>query len=191
MENRKVLSLSIPRFLCSPILLLGRTHKARPIVHCPQIYHLASGHVVQSVYVASIKDIWQITCEIWDGPRRSRWKFSRKLDATSRFESFFSLSHKRQRSAGNIAHPYTYTGAPVFDRHQTFCESAARWTGWQTYVSAETGWKDKPSPKWKPLCVDLTRVQLSGRSTEKCSHRSIPISFVHRFYLSLGPRKQG
>ena len=44
-------------------------------------------------------------------------------------ESFFSPFLERQRSAGEVAHRCTYTGASVFHRRQTFCESAARLDG--------------------------------------------------------------
>ena len=72
------------------------------------------------------RDIWQISCEIWRLARQEFWK---KLDAASRFKSFFSLSLERQRSAGEKAHRCTYTGASVFDRRQKFCEPAARLDG--------------------------------------------------------------
>ena len=39
-------------------------------------------------------------------------------------ESFFSLPPECQESAGKMVHPCTYTCAFVFDRRQTFCESA-------------------------------------------------------------------
>ena len=55
--------------------------------------------------------------------------FWKKLDTASWFESFFSLLLKCERSTGEITHPCTYTGASVFDRHQMFCESAARLDG--------------------------------------------------------------
>ena len=58
-----------------------------------------------------------------------RAESSEKLDATSRFESFFSLSLERKRSAGEVAHRCTYTGSSVFDRRQKFHESAARLEG--------------------------------------------------------------
>ena len=126
--NRKV-TTSILRFLsnCPPTLLLGRPTQSLSIV-----LHLAWGTLCEELTRLRSKiswDIWQISCEIGDFRRRWRRKFWKKLDAASRFGSFFSLSLECQRSAGKTARRYTYTGASVFDRRQKFCESAARLDG--------------------------------------------------------------
>ena len=74
-------------------------------------------------------DIWQISCEIGDCRRRSRRKLWKKLDAASRFESFFFLSLERERSEGDTVHRCRHMGASVFDRRQKFCDSATRLDG--------------------------------------------------------------
>ena len=79
--------------------------------------------------ISNCWDIWQISCEIGDSRRRSRRKRWKKLDAVSRFESFFSLSLERQRSAGKVAHRCTHTGSSVFDRRQKYCLSVAHLDG--------------------------------------------------------------
>ena len=75
--------------------------------------------------------------EIWDRPaERSEFK---KLDAAGRFESFFSLSLERERSAGEMARRCRYAAPSVLDRHQKFCESAARLGGYVEFKWRSNG----------------------------------------------------
>ena len=90
---------------------------------------LFTWHASRSVDVASIKDRSGYYNRSVRDLRSTGRKFCKKLDAASWFESFFSLSLERQRSAGEMAQRWTYTGASVFDRCQKFCESAARLDG--------------------------------------------------------------
>ena len=71
--------------------------------------------------------------------RSTGGKIRKKLDAAGRFESFFSLSLERERSAGEMAHRCTHTGASVFDRRQKFCDSASRLAGLAKLSSRSNG----------------------------------------------------
>ena len=127
--NRKVTS-SILRFLCPPTLPLGQLKQSLSIV--PRSITLHAGMSCEEFTWLRSKiswNIWQISCEIGDSRRRWCRKLWKKIDAASRFESFFSLSLEHQLSAGKMALPYTYTGASVFDRRQKFCQSAVRLDG--------------------------------------------------------------
>ena len=84
--------------------------------------------------------------EIWDRPAESSEK---KLDAASRFESFFSLSLEGERSAGETAHRCTHTGASVFARRQKFCDSAARLDGLAKLSSRSNGLEGQIEPEIK------------------------------------------
>ena len=94
-------------------------------------------------------DIWQISSEIGDSRRRSRRKLWKKLDTAGRFESFFSCSLERERSAGETAHRCRHTGASVFHRRQKFCDSAARLDGLAKLSSRSNGLEGQIEPEIK------------------------------------------
>ena len=78
---------------------------------------------------------------------RKVWK---KLDAAGRFERFFSLSLERERSAGEMVRRCRYAAPSVLDRHQKFCESAARLDGYVEF-------------KWRPngeRATDRARIKV-------------------------------
>ena len=77
---------------------------------------------------------------------RKVWK---KLDAAGRFESFFSLSLERERSAGETAHWCTHTGVSMFDRRQKFCDSAARLDGLAKLSSRSNELEGQTEPEIK------------------------------------------
>ena len=81
--------------------------------------------------------------------RSTGGKVCKKLDAAGRFESFFSLSLERERSAGEMAHRCTHTGASVFDRRQKFCDSASRLDGLAKLSSRSNGLEGQTEPEIK------------------------------------------
>ena len=103
---------------------------------------------------------------------RTVWK---KLDAAGRFESFFSLSLERERSAGETAHRCTHTGASVFDRRQKFCDSAARLDGLAKLNSRSNGLEGQTEPEMKTAThgadegrLDLQKSVLISRRQKFC-----------------------
>ena len=129
---KSIFHRSILRFLCPPTLPvpLGPRTQSRSIVSRSITLHAGTSCEEFTWLRSKISwDIWLISCDIGDCRCRWRRNLWKKLDAASRFESFFFLSLKRQRSAGKTACRYTYTGASVFNRRQKFCESATRLDG--------------------------------------------------------------
>ena len=125
-------SLSIVRFLCPPTLwLLGPRTQSLSIVRGS--ITLYAGTLCEAFTWLWSKISWnigQISCEIGDSRRRLRRKLWKKLDAASRFESFFCLSLECQRSAGEVAHQCTYVHW-VIRVHQTKSLASLQlvWTG--------------------------------------------------------------
>ena len=131
--------------------------------------------------------------EIWDRPAQSS---ERSYTLPVGLKSFFSLLLQRQRSAGKMASRCTYTGASVFDRRQMFASPQLVWTGWRTYDLAT----ERQSPKWKPLRMELTRVDCEKKGltvqlqTARDGNRKAFSPSILRFLcpptLRLGPRTQ-
>ena len=85
--------------------------------------------------------------EIWKSVRSTGQKFWRKLDAASRFESFFSLLLERHRSAGKMVKWPVYTRTLEHLCSTDAKSFASPWTGWPTYDLA----KERKSPKWSAV----------------------------------------
>ena len=129
----KAFSLSIPPFLCSPTLTFSCTDwlmiRGRCCVHvldfipaqlpyCSSLStatvslsNNASEHIVRNVHVPCqskiSRDIWQISCEIWNRPR---WKFSKKPNAANRFWQllfpFAGVPAKCRRNGSSVQVPW-------------------------------------------------------------------------------------
>ena len=63
-------------------------------------------------------------------------------------ESFFSLSLEHQRSAGEMARRCRYAVPSVLDRHQKFCESAARLDGYVEFKWRSNGERATDKALW-------------------------------------------
>ena len=121
-------------FICVCYIVPGRPGRAKPTIK-----DRPKDQSDQSVYRTDpVGDL-----------RSTGGKVRKKLDAAGQFESFFSLSLERERSAGEMAHRCTHTGASVFDRRQKFCDSASRLDGLAKLSSRSNGLEGQTEPEIK------------------------------------------
>ena len=113
--------------------------------------------------------------------RSTSRKFWKKLDAASRFESFFSLSLERERSADETANWCRYTWASVFDRSQKFGESAARLDGLAKLSSRSNGVEGQIEPEIKrcgPIRVRCWSINASVTWDPRQNKKTNTILFI-------------